>query len=79
MAQKKIAAHVHSHGPCRTQETATAHVARRKLSTTCFKCFRQMFHLDVAKVDLGCCICCNDNIRMLQSVCFECFSYVSSV
>jgi hypothetical protein len=26
----------------------------------------QVFHLDVAKVDLGCCICCIDNVRMLQ-------------
>ena len=32
----------------------------------------QLFCLDFAKVDLGCCICCNDNIRMLQA-------YVSSV
>jgi hypothetical protein len=40
----------------------------------------QVFHLDVAKVDLRCCICCNNNIRMLQTyvsvvsdVCFKCF------
>jgi hypothetical protein len=26
----------------------------------------QVFHLDVAKVDIGYCICCNDNIRILQ-------------
>jgi hypothetical protein len=44
----------------------------------CFKCFRrfklmfQVFHLGIAKVDVGCCICCNDNISMLQA-------YVSSV
>jgi hypothetical protein len=25
----------------------------------------QVFYLDVTKVDLRCCICCNDNIRML--------------
>ena len=39
----------------------TAHVACRKLQT--------MIHLDVVKVDLECCICCHDNIRILQSVC----------
>jgi hypothetical protein len=40
----------------------------------------QVFHLDVAKVDLGCCICCIDNVRMLQAyasrvsdVCCKCF------
>ena len=43
----------------------------------------QVFHLDVAKEDLRCCICCNDNICMLQAyvssvsvvsnVCFKCF------
>jgi hypothetical protein len=27
----------------------------------------QVFHLDAAKVDLRCCICCNDKIRMLQA------------
>jgi hypothetical protein len=32
----------------------------------------QVFHLDVAKEDLGCCICCNDNIRMFKA-------YVSSI
>ena len=32
----------------------------------------QVFHLDVAKVDMGCRLCYNDNIRMLQA-------YVSSV
>jgi hypothetical protein len=55
-------------------------------TTPCFKCFRrfglmfQVLRLDVAKVDLGCCICCIDNIRMLQAyvlsvsdVCFKCF------
>jgi hypothetical protein len=54
-----------------------------------FKCFRrfrlmfQTFHLDVAKVDQGCFICCNDNIHVFQvyvqnvsvilDVCFKCF------
>jgi hypothetical protein len=42
----------------------------------------QVFHLDVAKVDLGYFICCNDNIRMFQAyvqcisvvlACFKCF------
>jgi hypothetical protein len=33
----------------------------------------QMFHLDVAEVYLRCCICCNDNIRMLQAYIFKCF------
>jgi hypothetical protein len=54
-----------------------------------FKYFRrfrfmfQMFHLDIAKVDLRCCICCNDNICMLQAyvssvsdVCFKCFIWM---
>jgi hypothetical protein len=31
-----------------------------------FRLMFQVFYLDVAKVDLRCCICCNDNIRMLQ-------------
>jgi hypothetical protein len=43
----------------------------------------QVFYLNVAKVDLECCICCSGNIRMLQAyvsivscvldICFECF------
>jgi hypothetical protein len=36
----------------------------------CFKCFRgilQVFHTDVAKVDRGCCICCNSCTHMLQA------------
>jgi hypothetical protein len=43
----------------------------------------QVFYLNVAKVDLGCFICCNDNIRMFQAyvqsvsvvsdACFNCF------
>jgi hypothetical protein len=47
-----------------------------------FQVLFQVFHLDVVKVDLGYCICCNDNIRMLQAyvssisdvsdVCFKC-------
>jgi hypothetical protein len=56
--------------------------------TLCFKCFMrfrlmsQVFRLDVVKVDLGCFICCNDNIHMFQayvqrisvvSACFKCF------
>jgi hypothetical protein len=32
----------------------------------------QVFHLNVVKVDLRCCICCNGNIRTLQA-------YVSNV
>jgi hypothetical protein len=47
----------------------------RPPATPCFRRFIlmfQVFYLDVAKVNLGCCICCNDNIRMLQA-------YVSSV
>jgi hypothetical protein len=42
----------------------------------------QVFYLDVAKVDLSCCICCNDNIRMLQayvSKCFRCFKCMFQV
>jgi hypothetical protein len=31
-----------------------------------------LIRFDVVKIDLGCCICCNDNIHMLQT-------YVSSV
>jgi hypothetical protein len=58
-------------------------------ATLCFKCFScfrlmfQVFHLDVTKVDLQCCIRCNDNVRMLQAyvssgsnvsvICFKCF------
>jgi hypothetical protein len=54
----------------------------------CFKCFRsfrcmlQLFHMDVAKVDRGCCTCCNCFRGMLQAyvlsvsdvseVCFIC-------
>jgi len=41
-----------------------------------------VFHPDVAKVDLECCICCNDNIRMLQayvSSVFRCFKYMFQV
>ena len=31
-------------------------------------CFMfQVFHLNVAKVDMECCICCNGNICMLQA------------
>jgi hypothetical protein len=32
----------------------------------------QVYYQDVAKVDMRCCICCNDNICILQA-------YVSSV
>jgi hypothetical protein len=49
------------------------------VSDLCFKCF----HLNVAKVDLGFCICCKGNIRMLQAyvsgvsdVCFKCFIWM---
>jgi hypothetical protein len=34
-----------------------------------------LIRFDVVKIDLGCCICCNDNIRMLQAH----FSSVSGV
>jgi hypothetical protein len=55
-----------------------------------FQALFQVFHLDIAKVDLGCCICCNDIIRMLQAyvstvldvseVCFMCvYMYVAYV
>ena len=37
-----------------------------------FQTLFQVFHLDVAKLDKGCCICFNDIICMLQA-------YVSSV
>jgi hypothetical protein len=43
------------------------------LWSICFKCFRcfigmlQVFHMDVAKVDGGCCICCNRCTHMLQT------------
>ena len=47
-------------------------------SISTFKC-----HMDVAKVDIECFICCNDNIRMFQAyvqsisvvsdTCFKCF------
>ena len=47
-------------------------------SVSTFKC-----HMDVAKVDIECFICCNDNIRMFQAyvqsisvvsdTCFKCF------
>ena len=39
----------------------------------------QVFHLDVAKVYLRCCICCNDNIRMLQAYVFKCFICIFQV
>jgi hypothetical protein len=49
----------------------------------------QVFHLNVTKVNLGCCICCNGNIRMLQTsvlsvsgvsdICFKCFKSYSGV
>jgi hypothetical protein len=49
----------------------------------CFRCFRlmfQVFHLNVAKVDLECYICCKGNICKLQAyvscisdVCFKSF------
>jgi hypothetical protein len=48
---------------------------RRRVSSVfgvpnlCFKCF----DLDVAKIYLRCCICCNDNICMLQTYVFKCF------
>jgi hypothetical protein len=35
----------------------------------------QMFNLNVAKVNMRCCICCNGNINMLQAY----VSYVSDV
>jgi hypothetical protein len=54
-----------------------------------FKCLRRfrlmfhVFHLDVAKVDMECFVCFNDNIQMFQAyvqsvyvvsdVCFKCF------
>jgi hypothetical protein len=31
--------------------------------------------MDVAKVNLRCYICCNNNIRMLQAYIFKCFRY----
>jgi uncharacterized membrane protein len=42
----------------------------------------QVFDLDVAKVNLRCCICCNNNIRMLQAYilkCFRCFKHMFQV
>jgi hypothetical protein len=42
-------------------------------ATSCFRCFKrfkvmfQVLHLNVAKVNLRCCICCNGNICMLQA------------
>jgi hypothetical protein len=58
-------------------------------ATPCLKCFRrfqlmfQVFHLNVAKVNIGCCICCNGNMRMLQAnvssvsdVCLKCFIWM---
>ena len=39
----------------------------------------EAFNLNAVKVDLGCCICCNDNIRMLQAYVFECFNCVKSM
>jgi hypothetical protein len=57
-------------------------------TTPCFECFRrfnvifQVFHLDVAKVYLRCCICYNDDIRMSQAyvfMCFRCFRRVFQV
>jgi hypothetical protein len=39
----------------------------------------ELFHLDVAKIDLGCCIRCNDNIRMLQAYVFKCFKHMFQV
>jgi hypothetical protein len=67
----------HHSAPCR-HPPYLSHKGRQGRpapATLCYKCFRlmfQVFRLDVAKVDLRCCICCNDNIRMLQA-------YVSSV
>jgi hypothetical protein len=59
---------------------------RRTLSFNCFRRFRvlfQVFHLDVETIYLGCCICCNDKIRMLQAyvssvsdVCCKCFIWM---
>ena len=55
--------------------TGVLHQVGRGHRRRCVKCFRrfilmfQVFHLDVAKVDLG---CCNDNIHILQA-------YVSNV
>jgi hypothetical protein len=37
------------------------------------------FHPNVAKADLECCICCDDNILMLQAYVFECFSCFKSI
>jgi hypothetical protein len=45
-----------------------AHVAN-----VCFKRFR-CFHMHVARVSCGCCICCHGYIHMLQVYCFKCFS-----
>jgi hypothetical protein len=44
-----------------------------------FRLMFQVFHLNVAKVDLGCCICCSDNIHMLQAYVFMCFSCFKSM
>jgi hypothetical protein len=68
--------------------TAVPHQVKHVVAgnAVCFRHFIlmfQMFHLDVAKVHLGCCICCNDNIRHVASLCFKCYrcfqAYVSSV
>jgi hypothetical protein len=38
-----------------------------------FRLMFQVFHLNVTKVDPGCCICCKDNICMFASRYFRCF------
>ena len=69
-------------------------------ANVCFKYFKyfrgmlQVFHMDVAKVDQRCCICCNSCTRMLQTsipnvssvfsdVCYKCVyldvAYVSHI
>jgi hypothetical protein len=47
----------------------------------CFRCFKVMFqvsHLDFVKVDLRCCICCNQYMHV-ASLCFKCFRYMFQV
>ena len=58
-----------------TRPTSPHQVGRGNAATSCFRRSRlmfQVFDLDVVKVYLRCCICCNDNIHML-SVYFQIF------
>ena len=65
--EKKIHERRRSHRDARLQQGDVAMEAH--VASVCFKCFKgilQLFHIDVAKVDQGCCTYCKCFRGMLQ-------------